>query len=334
MNVPKGIALLLWPLSAVYGAAAKVRAWLYARGWLKQKRLKGTVISVGNITVGGTGKTPMVIWLAEKFLAEGKRVAILSRGYKSAGGRSDEIELMKHRLCGKALFGVGKNRYAAARPLEEQGIEIFLLDDGFQHLPLARDFDIVLIDRLQPLSEEKVLPAGRLREPLSALNRADAVVYTRTDGAKTTVGLIQQLKRFPIFPASTQVQGFRLFGADEKLQSVAEISEGPFFAFCGIGNPEAFFLDLKRWGAKIAGQRAFRDHHRYTPAEMLAIEEAAQRAGASALVTTEKDFNNLAGIGGTRMPLYICVITLAVPDEKQFLGAIAAKLGQREGVVA
>jgi tetraacyldisaccharide 4'-kinase len=103
---------LLWPLSLLYGAVVRARLWLYANGWLKQKRLKGTVISVGNLTVGGTGKTPMVIWLAEKFLAEGKRVAILSRGYRGTDGTSDEIELMKFRLQGRVTFGVGENRFA------------------------------------------------------------------------------------------------------------------------------------------------------------------------------------------------------------------------------
>src|SRR5260370_34490945 len=112
MNVSPLLRTLLWPLSVLYGAAVRVRAWLYAQGWLKQKRLKGAVISVGNLTVGGTGKTPMVIWLAERVLAEGKRVAILSRGYRGADGTSDEIELMKIRLQCRVSFGYGRNRLA------------------------------------------------------------------------------------------------------------------------------------------------------------------------------------------------------------------------------
>src|SRR5438552_17213576 len=124
-----------------------------------QKRLKGTVISVGNLTVGGTGKTPMVIWLAEKFLAEGKRVAILSRGYRGANGSSDEIELMKFRLQGQVSFGVGKNRFAEGHRLEsQQPIDVFILDDGFQHLQLARDLDILLMDVSRRLARESLLP--------------------------------------------------------------------------------------------------------------------------------------------------------------------------------
>src|SRR5262249_4083641 len=152
--------------SLVYGAAARLRARAYSKGWLAKKKLNRPVISVGNLTVGGTGKTPMVIWLAERFLKEGKRVGILSRGYHGEDGTSDEVDLMKGRLGDGVLFGVGKDRYAEGRKLEAQGMELFLLDDGFQHLSLARDVDIVLIDRSQPLSEDKVLPAGRLREPL------------------------------------------------------------------------------------------------------------------------------------------------------------------------
>src|SRR5260370_20938691 len=120
MNVSPLLRTLLWPLSVLYGAAVRVRAWLYAQGWLKQKRLKGAVISVGNLTVGGTGKTPMVIWLAERVLAEGKRVAILSRGYRGADGTSEEIELMKFRLQGRVSVGVGKNRFAEGRRLAAQ----------------------------------------------------------------------------------------------------------------------------------------------------------------------------------------------------------------------
>ena len=332
MNVPRPVALLLWPLSLVYGVGARFRAWLYARGWFRQRRLRQPVISVGNLTVGGTGKTPMVIWLAEKLLAEGKRVGILSRGYRGADGTSDEIELMKQRLGERVLFGVGKDRYTEGQRLEAKGVDVFLLDDGFQHMQLARDVDIVLIDRLQPLSDDKVLPAGRLREPLDAVNRADLVVYTRTDKAERTVRLIQALKKFPIFPASTNLVGFRKCEGGASVQSLAEMQSGTYFAFCGIGNPEAFFLDLKRWGLKIAGQRIFRDHHRYTAGEMHEIETAAERAGARALVTTEKDFYNLREIDSRKTPLYVCLIQLQLHDEKQFFEAIAEKLCQRQSV--
>jgi tetraacyldisaccharide 4'-kinase len=331
MNLPLPLRILLWPLSLLYGLGVRLRAWLYAHDCLKQKRLNGVVISVGNLTVGGTGKTPVVIWLAEKFLAEGKRVAILSRGYRGSGGTSDEIELMKERLRGRAVFGVGKDRYDAGRRLEQQGVDIFLLDDGFQHLQLARDIDLVLVDRLQQLRGEKLLPVGRLREPPSALNRADFVIYTRTDGAKHTVKLIQQLKKVPIFPASTLLLGFRDPESDQSLRSARELGPGPYFAFCGIGNPDGFFLDLERWGLPISGRRAFRDHHRYTVLDVAQLERAAAASGAKALVTTEKDWRNLLGTKFKEMIVYICVIAVQVTDQEQFFAAMDAKLRDRHG---
>src|SRR5258707_10848314 len=171
MNLHRFLRALLWPLSLLYGAAARARVWIYQKGWLKQRRLRATVISVGNLTVGGTGKTPMVMWLAETLLAEGKRVVILSRGYRGAGGTSDEIGLMKFRLQGRVAFGIGKDRFAEGQRIEaQQPVDIFLLDDGFQHLQLARDLDILLVDSSRPLRNQSLLPSGRLREPLSAIH--------------------------------------------------------------------------------------------------------------------------------------------------------------------
>src|SRR5438874_9934803 len=184
MTFPRPVRILLYPLSILDGGIVRLRMRLYEQGWLKRKRLKGTVISVGNLTVGGTGKTPMVIWLAEKFLAEGKRVAILSRGYRGSNGTSDEVELMKFRLQGRVTFGVGKNRFAEGRRLEsQQSIDVFLLDDGFQHLQLARNLNILLMDASRPLAGESLLPAGRLREPLVAMSRANLIVFTSAEPA-------------------------------------------------------------------------------------------------------------------------------------------------------
>jgi tetraacyldisaccharide 4'-kinase len=187
---------------------------------------------------------------------------------------------------------------------------------------------------LQALREEKLLPAGRLREPRSALNRADLVIYTRMDGAKETLRVMQQLKRFPIFPASTLLLGFRRPQSSQALLSARELSPGSYFAFCGIGNPEGFFHDLHRWGLAISGQRAFRDHHKYTSADVAQLERTASASGAQALVTTEKDWQNLAGVEFREIPVYICVIEMEIPDHKQFLSAIDAKLRDRQGAAA
>ncbi len=326
---------LLWPLSVLYGAVVRVRVWLYAQGWLKQNRLKGTVISVGNLTVGGTGKTPMVIWLAEKFLAEGKRVAILSRGYRGANGTSDEIELMKFRLQGRVSFGVGKDRFAEGHRLESQkAIDIFLLDDGFQHLQLARDLDILLMDVSRPLAGESLLPAGRLREPVAAMSRANLIIFTRAETASGTLEAIGKLHQYPVFAASTRLLGFRRFGGEITTLFAKEIGAGPFFAFCGLGNPNAFFRDLGNWGLAICGQAVFPDHHRYTRRDVLAIKEAGERVGANSFLTTEKDEQNLGGLAFDEAPLFVAVIDLVVTPEADFRIVLDRTLAVGAGVVA
>jgi tetraacyldisaccharide 4'-kinase len=324
-EVPAPLRIVLWPFSLIYRGAVLLRAWLYRKGWLKQRRLNGMVISVGNITVGGTGKTPMVIWLAEKFLAEGKRVAILSRGYRGSEGSSDEVELMKERLQGRALFGVGKDRYEAGRRLESQGVDVFLLDDGFQHLQLARDVDIVLIDATRRFGRQSLLPVGSLREPVSAVNRADLVLFTRTNHAPGTVWAIEQVPQFPVFLAKTKLTGFRSFGTEGTESRSLPDAAGPFFAFCGIGNPDAFFRDLREWKIEIVGRSKFRDHHRYTGADVSKLEQAAQKAGAKAFVTTEKDAQNF-GKARFTLPVYIAVMAMEVPDEEEVLRLIKEKL--------
>ena len=328
MKIWRPIAIVLWPLSLVYGVVAQLRAWLYARGWFKQKRLNAPVISVGNLTVGGTGKTPMVIWLAEKFLAEGKRVAILSRGYRGSGGTSDEIELMKQRLNGRVLFGVDKNRYAEGSRLESEGVEVFLLDDGFQHLSLARDVDIVLIDTLRELKGEMLLPAGSLREPVSALERADLIVYTRVDPSFETSGLVEQIRgtqKYPMFICQTKLLGFRRGRQDKNLHARDGIGTGPFFAFCGVGNPDAFFADLGRWRLPIVGKMAFRDHHRYAGGDFVRLENAAVQSGARGLITTEKDMQNIPDQGALSMPLFASVIDLEILSQEELMTAIQKK---------
>ena len=169
MKLPAPVRALLYPLSVCHGWIVAARLALYRSGRLKQRRLKGAVISVGNLTVGGTGKTPMVLWLAEKFVAEGKRVAILSRGYRGTGETSDEIAMLRRRLGDRVAFGVGADRYAEGRRIEELApVDVFLLDDGFQHLRLARNVDVLMLDGSRKLKTEALLPAGMLREPISS----------------------------------------------------------------------------------------------------------------------------------------------------------------------
>jgi tetraacyldisaccharide 4'-kinase len=333
MNLPLLLRLLLWPLSLVYGGHVRARAWLYKNGWLKQKHLRGKVISIGNLTVGGTGKTPMVLWLAEHFLAEGKRVAILSRGYRGAGGTSDEVELMKHRLQGRVAFGVGKNRFAEGHRIEQQQpVDVFLLDDGFQHLPLARNLDILMLDGSRKLNDQWLLPSGVLREPISACRRADILVVTRkTERPDIEAG---DAHKCFICYAQPRLLGFRRHGEQSALLYASEIGHGPFFAFCGVGNPQAFFNDLSHWHVPVAGQSIFRDHHRYTASDLRRLEESAQSAGAIAFVTTEKDAENLGGVGTPALPIFVAAIDFVLTAESEFIAALERTLQLPRGAQA
>lgn len=335
MNLPLALRLALWPASLLYGIYVRLRALFYTAGWLKPKRLKGAVISVGNLTVGGTGKTPMVIWIAEKFLAQGKRVAILSRGYRGAEGSGDEIEVMKLRLQGRTIFGVGKDRFASGQRLEsQQPVDVFLLDDGFQHMQLARDLDVLLVDASRPMGREFLLPAGRMREPVSAMSRADVLVFTRTETLPGTTEAISKLKDYPVFAAQTRLLGFRRLGGDLSLLAPEAIGEGPFLAFCGLGNPEAFFRDLVNWKFAICGNMAFPDHHLYSEADVTRLRQAANAAEARAFLTTEKDAENLKGQQLLDPPVYVSVIDFVIEPEADFLDILARSIAPQNGAAA
>jgi tetraacyldisaccharide 4'-kinase len=332
MDLPLPIRILLWPLSWVYGVVVRIRAWLYTKGFFNRKRLRPLVISVGNLTVGGTGKTPMVLWLAEKFLADGKRVAILSRGYRGSGGTSDEIEVLKRRLGERVAFGVGPDRYAEGRRIEsQQPVDVFLLDDGFQHLLLARDIDILMLDGSRELKKEWLLPAGILREPLSARNRADIVVVTRKQAPPDTSE--KDFHTQFVFFAKARLLSFRRVGQTQMEPYTSELGAGPFFAFCGIGNPGGFIADLERWRLSLAGKMIFRDHHRYSAGDVRNLEEAAERAGAQALVTTEKDEQNLSSVA-FRRPVYVAVIDFVLSSENEFCAVLERLLQERRGAAA
>jgi tetraacyldisaccharide 4'-kinase len=328
MNLPPWLRLLLWPLSVLYGDLTRLRVWLYEKGYLKQKRLNRPVISVGNLTVGGTGKTPMVLWLAEKFLTKGKRIAILSRGYKGSSGTSDEVELMKFRLQEKVKFGVGPNRFEQGKQLESL-VDLFLLDDGFQHLTLFRDVNILLLDASQPLGRQLLLPAGPLREPVSAMRRADVLVLTRSENSPQTEAAIAKLQDYPVFSAATRLLGFRRLGAGMQTLSAGEIGAGPFHAFCGIANPRAFFQDLKNWNLSVALSNEFPDHHQYDQRDADELQAAARAGGAQALLTTEKDAQNLAGVAFAEIPVFLAVIDLEISQPDDFLAAICSQIEAR-----
>ena len=332
---------LLWPLSILYGAGARLRAWTYRAGIVHQRRLRGSVISVGNLTVGGTGKTPMVVWLAQRFTASGKKTAVLSRGYRplpqgrrSADGTeippgwNDEAALLHERLGDTVSIGIDANRFAKGRELENRGVECFILDDGFQHLQLARDLDIVLLDATNPFGGGHLLPAGRLREPISALRRADIVIVTRSEHAPATEALIRRHTSAPIFYARTELLGMETYRQPASAQETQPTGNERFFAFCGIGNPSAFFEDLTKWGMQLAGRTMFRDHHLYTEADLSDLESRALAAGADALLCTEKDIQDLTPLRTNRLPILFCKIALHFKDEDALWQTILEKLAR------
>jgi len=341
MRPPQYVSLALWPLSAAYGGIVGLRSAMYRHNLLATQRLAATVISVGNLTVGGTGKTPMVLWLAERLAAEGHRAAILTRGYRGnpktdANNRPmpDEAALLQRRLGDRAQVGVGKNRYLTGRALEQQGVQWFILDDEFQHLALARDVNIVLVDAMDPFGGGRMLPAGSLREPRSALVRADIVVITRADHAPAVETIVRRFTSAPVFYAHTELESIL------RLPQMAEDLAAPdrakikLLAFCGIGNPAAFFYDLRRWGLCVAGERKFRDHHRYTPSDFAKLDRMAAAAGADAMVCTEKDAFNLRGTPPTRLPLYACRIRLVLPQTDAFWSAVLLAVRRNKRVIA
>lgn len=330
------LRILLAPLAVVYGLVVRLRALFYRWGLFRTRRLGGTVISVGNLTVGGTGKTPMVLWLAERLASEGKQPAILTRGYRGSGQadargipQSDEVALFHERLGGRAQLGVGKDRYATGRTLERHGAEWFILDDGFQHLRLWRDADVVLVDATNPFAGGRLLPAGRLREPKSALGRADVLVITRSDHAPAIEAAVRRYTQAPIFYAQARLESVLRIPALTVALPERDFAEAKFFAFCGIGNSAAFFDDLRRWGANVIGRRAFRDHHRYSAGDVDQLEREALAAGAEAMLCTEKDVFNLRDKMPSKLPVYACRIGLAISSQEGFWQAVLAAVRKR-----
>jgi tetraacyldisaccharide 4'-kinase len=333
---------LLWPFSLPYGAVAHLRARAYRKGILKQQHLNGTVISVGNLTTGGTGKTPMVLAIAEHLLAEGKNVGILTRGYRgekiapasqndsptatkttttttnTLTATSDEVRLLQSRLGTRVQFGVGADRYEQGRELAKRGVNWFILDDGFQHLRLARDVDIVLIDATNPFSGGRLLPAGHLREPRSALARADIIVITRNTRAPAIESAIRRDSTAPIFYARPKLDAIHSVAEGQPARAVAPDALPKLFAFCGIGNPAAFLDDLRTWGLDIVGHKLFPDHHRYTDHDDHEIFRLASEAAASGLICTEKDLYNLHAIYYGKLPTFYCSISMQIDNPGDF----------------
>jgi tetraacyldisaccharide 4'-kinase len=335
---------LLWPFSLLFGLGVWVRHWLYRHGVLKQKRLEGIVVSVGNLTTGGTGKTPMVIWLAGQLASAGEAVGVLTRGYRSivlpddraaAENKrrrvSDEVVVLESHLGDRVPIGVGADRYRAGRELERKGVKWFVLDDGLQHLALARDADLVLVDATDPFGGDLLLPAGRLRETPSALGRADIVVITRTAADPKLEARLRHYTAAPIFYAQTELLGLiRIHPGKPRPATEAERGS-QFYAFCATGNPHAFFTDLARWGIAVVGTARFPDHYRFTQRRINEIEDFAGEAGANAMICTEKELLNFGGLRFSELPVFACRIALRPAEPAAVLQALLETVERHRG---
>ena len=349
-RVPRYRPAMPWYLVA--GALARLWRWEGMRRQAKyyswRRKLDVPVISVGNLTMGGTGKTPCVLRLAELLRDRGRNPGILTRGY----GRTSPTPVLALPL-GAALrteesgdepqiflrarvapVGIGADRHSAGTLLRQKfGADVMLLDDGFQHVKLARDFDVVLLDALNPFGGGEVFPMGRLREPMEGLTRADAIVITRSEASDLGPAIERAVRRWnprvPVFHARIEPEwwvehrsGRYLRPQDLKLDRVG--------VFCGLGNPRSFHRTLDALGTRYVDCVEFQDHHRYLPNELTRLAEQFRRQGAVALVTTEKDAVNLCQDADellAPLPLYWLKIGMRIEGEAELLAQIERRIG-------
>ncbi|HOD82742.1 MAG: Tetraacyldisaccharide 4'-kinase [Planctomycetes bacterium ADurb.Bin126] len=285
--------LACWP----YKGAMCLRRCAYRRGWLKSHPAGVPVICVGNLSTGGTGKTPMVAWIVHRLREMGRLPAILSRGYKAVNGRSDEADLLSE-LCGVPVV-IDANRQVGAQKARENGADVLVMDDGFQHRRLRRDLDIVLIDATNPLGYGYCLPRGLLREGPSALSDAGLVVLTHSDqvNAQALRDLCHRLAchtRAPILQAVHRPT--HLIDEGGRVLPLELLAGRKMFAFCGLANPDRFFAQLGGLHARLVGATALDDHQPYTDALLAELKDSAASAGVSLLITTQKDHMRLRGL--------------------------------------
>jgi tetraacyldisaccharide 4'-kinase len=308
------------PLAAIYGAGVGLRNALYDRGTLTQKKLVGPVISIGNLSVGGSGKTPFVLLLGDLLKARGVRFDVLSRGYGrkshgvavvdpggSARDFGDEPLLIARRLGVPVI--VAEERYEAGVAAENKsGPQLHLLDDGFQHRALARDFDIVLVTPED--ARDRLLPAGRLREPLASLRRADAIVLTSgasPDSFPIKDKLVWRVRR-GIVPKN--------------------VPSRPI-VFCGIARPKNFVLQLRTAGIEPAAEAFYRDHHAYSEQDIRDLLMLREKSEADGFVTTEKDAINLGGLLTALDPLAVIPVKMELVDAANAVDTMLRVIAER-----
>jgi tetraacyldisaccharide 4'-kinase len=333
---------LLWPFTLPYAMAARLKNYVYDRRWLQPQELSWPVISIGNLSVGGTGKTPLVLLLADRLSQRGWTVDVLSRGY----GRSRQIvahvdpagtpeefgdEPLMMARHGLSVY-VGANRYDPGQLAEKESESaslpsrgLHILDDGFQHRKLARQVDIVLLQRAD--LEGQLLPAGRLREPLGGLRRADICVLRAEDA-----GMTEPVLRLMGSRRHTDSTSVWVVERTTLLPSPPDSIPG-VLAFCAIGDSTGFFNGLQQAGVALQSTIAFRDHHIYNPNDIDDLQAAARRHAAKCFVTTEKDSMRLPPALRVELekqgPLLIAGLEVSLQQEKHCLDGLEALLQER-----
>lgn len=320
----------------VYGKVIDLRNRLYAKGILGSFDLAAHTISIGNITTGGTGKTPLVAYVAALLADRGEKVCILTRGYgrndskrrvlvsdgrivlvDATVGGDEPVELARKLLDKNVMVVADADRVSAAEWAKRRfDVTAFVLDDGFQHRRAGRDVDIVCIDATALFGGGQILPAGRLREPPDALGRANVIVITRSDLVADISDLRSQISNYApdtaVYECRTVIAGFLTLDG-----SPAGSQDAPVFAFCGLGNPESFFAQLRRAAIDLAGTMAFADHHWYSQEDIDEVARRAKDSGAGKLLTTAKDAVRLSDLK-VDIPCEVVEITVELDRPEEF----------------
>ena len=340
---PNLLRILLMPLCGLYSAIVYARNFCFEVGICKQKKLPCTVISIGNIVIGGTGKTPTVAAIAKLLQRTGSNVAVLLRGYKrqstekilfvsdgknhlcSRDKSGDEADMLAHQLADIPII-VGKQRYLSGEAaIDQYKSSVIILDDGFQHRQLARDLDILTIDATNPYGTGSLLPIGTLREQKSSIKRADIIILTHTDVTETN---IEQLKtalnelapNIPILETIHKPTSlYRLNQADKNVTiPLNNLSGKRLLAVCGIGNPNPFVRTLENHNPEIVELLAFPDHHVYTESDIQQIKHQMVQCEAKWIITTQKDEHKLTSLN-TDLPILVLAIELVFTEGVEVL---------------
>jgi tetraacyldisaccharide 4'-kinase len=333
-DTSRGVNPLLIPLSCLYALGSGVRRSLYSAGILKRYRPDARTVSVGNIAAGGTGKSPLVELLARELSDAGVNVVVVRRSSTSGpfgGDYTDEERAFAENVpCVQQVSG--RSKAEAARKAVEQGPDLILVDDGFQTVSLERDLDVVTVDAASPFGNGRLLPAGILREPPRALERAGVVVLTHCEEvfAEEKNGILRELRNLTaarIFEASyvPTVIGSPSDGTES---SLVDLHGRRVFAFCGIGRPAGFFDIVGKLDCRLVGRKAFRDHHAYTAEELAEIEGEAAHYEADVILTTQKDAARLRDVTEPGSDIYFLKIRLEVTDGDELIRLVKGNGGE------